>query len=279
MNRLLNIIPGIAGALLSLIISPSPGLAQEKSNDDNLMVRDAGNPVTSAFNLPVQDNIRFGIGEYDRTMHLIKIQPFRLSLGASTRHRVSSRTIIPFVYMPDITSPTGATFGLGDIAVTGFFSPRKVGRLIWGAGPVVSFPTATDPKLGTGKWSIGPSVILGAQRERWLAWVIAFNLWSFAGKSDRADVNRLQIDLQFRYHIGRRWMLVSSPTITANWYAPEGDEWFVPVGVGIGRIWIAEGKGIGVECQAFYSALHPKDLPYSDWTIRFQVQYIGAVRR
>jgi hypothetical protein len=230
-------------------------------------------------NLPVQDNVSFGIGDYDRTMHVIKIQPIRLSMRASGIHRIRSRTIIPLIYAPDITSPTGGTFGLGDIVITGFFSPRRLGRYIWGVGPVISFPTATDRMLGSGKWSAGPSVVLAMQRKRWLAGFIAFNIWSFAGKSDRADVNRMQIDAIFRYHLGRRWILVSSPTIVADWQAPKGEEWIVPVGGGIGRIWIAGMRGIGVECQAFYNVIHPESLPFPDWTFRFQVQFIGATGR
>jgi hypothetical protein len=262
-----------------MIISASSCPAQDEKDDENLMIREAGNPVTSLINLPVQENISFGIGEYDRTMHVIKIQPIRFSLRASSIHRIRSRTIIPLVYAPDVTSPSGGTFGLSDIIITGFFSPRQFGRFLWGAGPVISFPTATDPKVGTGKWSAGPSLVLGAQRQRWLAGIIAFNIWSFAGKADRADVNRLQIDALFRYHLGNRWILVSSPTIVADWKAPPGNKWIVPVGGGIGRIWLVDGKGIGFECQAFYNAVHPDDFPSADWTLRFQVQFIGSARR
>jgi hypothetical protein len=136
-------------------------------------------------------------------------------------------------------------FGLGDIVIIGFFSPERLGKYIWGVGPVISFPTATDKVLGSGKWSAGPSIILGAQRQRWLAAIIAFNICSFAGDSDQADVNRTQVDIVFRYHLGNRWIFVSSPTIQADWYAKDGNQWLVPIGGGIGRIWLAGGKGIG----------------------------------
>jgi hypothetical protein len=252
---------------------------EEESSKEELMVREAGNPLTSVINLPIQDNVRFGIGEYDRTMHIIKIQPVRLSTSAGRIYRIRSRSIIPLIYAPDISSPTGGTFGLGDIAVTGFFSPRRLGRFIWGLGPIISFPTATDSKLGTGKWSAGPSLVLASQCRSWLAGFIVFNIWSFAGSSGRDDVNRMQIDVLFRYHLGNRWLLVSSPTIEANWKVSDGNQWLVPVGGGIGRIWQIGGNGIGVEFQAFYNAIYPESLPFPDWTIRFQVQFVGRLRR
>jgi hypothetical protein len=214
----------------------------------------------------VQDNVSFGIGEYERTMHLIKIQPVRLEFNTGRPFKIRSRSIIPLKYIPDIKSPTGSVFGLGDIILTGFFSPSRLGRYIWGLGPVLSLPTATDEVLGSGKWSAGASVVLVTQRKRWLAGFIAFNIWSFAGAGDRPDVNVMQIDPIFRYHLGNRWMLVSSPTIVADWTAPEGEEWLVG------------GQGWSVEVQAFYNAVHPDTYPFPDWTMLFQVQFIGIRR-
>ena len=240
-----------------LLILASAVHGQEENVDDDRMIKDAGNPITSVLNLPVQDNVSFGIGEYERTMHLIKIQPVRLAFQAGRPFKIRSRSIIPLIYAPDINSPTGGVFGLGDIILTGFFSPNKLGRYIWGVGPVLALPTATDKVLGSGKWSAGVSVALIAQRRQWLAGFIAFNIWSFAGDDDRPEVNRMQIDPLFRYHLGSRWMLVSSPTIVADRTAPEGERWLVPLGGGIGKVWFAGGHGWSVEVQAFYNVVHP----------------------
>ena len=59
----------------------------------------------------------------------------------------------------------GTTFGLGDIVYQGFFTPAKSGKVTWGVGPVLTFPTATDIRLGAGKWSAGPAAIVVAFRE------------------------------------------------------------------------------------------------------------------
>ena len=57
-------------------------------------------------------------------------------------------------------------FGLGDLTPEFFFSPRKPiqlapgASLVWGLGPALQFPTATDDELGTGKWSAGPGFVV-----------------------------------------------------------------------------------------------------------------------
>ncbi len=269
----------VLGVAVTFLLMTSLCYGQETEVDDDQMVKDAGNPVSTLINLPVQDNISFGIGSYKRTAHVIKIQPIRYQLRAGRLYKVRSRSVIPLIYQPDITRPDGGTFGLGDIAVMGFFSPRKLGKYIWGLGPIFSFPTATDKVLGSGKWSAGPALVLAAQRKRWLAGFLAFNIWSFAGDSDRESVNRFQLEYFVRFHLGNRWIFVSSPVIAANWKAPRGDRWLVPFGGGIGKIFLLEKNALSVEVQTFYNAIHPETLPFPDWTLRFQVQYVGLIKK
>ena len=45
------------------------------------------------------------------------------------------------------------------ITKTTTVSPAAPGKIIWGAGPVFQFPTATDDKLGTNKWSGGAGAV------------------------------------------------------------------------------------------------------------------------
>jgi hypothetical protein len=267
------------GLAVFFLLIASRSYGQKEEVDDDQMIKDAGNPVATLINLPVQDNIAFGIGPYNRTAHVIRIQPIRYQLKAGKLYKVRSRSIIPLIYQPDITKPDGGTFGLGDIVVMGFFTPNRLGKYIWGVGPVLSLPTATDKVLGSGKWSVGPALVLAAQRKNWLAGIIAFNVWSFAGDSGRDDVNSFQLEYFLRLHLGNRWMFVSSPRIQANWNAAEGEQWLVPVGGGIGKMFLFAKGAISLEAQAFYSAIHPESLPFPDWTMRIQVQYAAIIKK
>lgn len=71
---------------------------------------------------------------------------------------------------------------------TFFLSPRKLGRLIWGAGPAFTFPTATNTILGQGKVSMGPSVVVLAQPGHWALGTLVNNIWSIAGSGIRPAV-------------------------------------------------------------------------------------------
>ena len=59
----------------------------------------------------------------------------------------------------------GSQFGLGDVNISLFFSPRAPSNgVIWGVGPVLYLPTATDDLLGADKWGAGPAVIVLTMR-------------------------------------------------------------------------------------------------------------------
>ena len=61
-----------------------------------------------------------------------------------------TRTIQPTIDMPSPAPGIRSAFGLGDLNPTAFFSPASSGKLVWGVGPSLTIPTATDPLLGNG---------------------------------------------------------------------------------------------------------------------------------
>jgi hypothetical protein len=62
-------------------------------------------------------------------------------------------------------------FGLGDVQPSLFLSPAQPGKLIWGMGPVLQFPTATDDSLGQGKWGAGPTAVALVMHGPWVSGV------------------------------------------------------------------------------------------------------------
>ncbi len=75
----------------------------------------------------------------------------------------------PVVSQDDIYPGAGSQAGLGDVAQCVFFSPRQPTESgwIWGIGPVIMLPTATDDLPGTGKWGPGPTVVGLKQNVPW----------------------------------------------------------------------------------------------------------------
>ncbi len=237
------------------------------------LFKEAMNPITTLINLPVQNNFNFGIGSHNRTQYVLKIQAMRIHVKTGKRHRIRTRTIIPVLYQPDVSQPQGGTFGLGDILVSAFFSLERLDKYNIGIGPALSLPTATDKTLGSGKWPVGFSLVGLTISQRWLLAVVVTNLWSVAGDSERPGVNKFQLDYFFTHYLGKGWSLVSSPSITANWKSSPDERWLVPVGGGLEKMNRIGSKAIGVQIHAYYTAIHPKTLPYPDWTFRFQLQF------
>jgi hypothetical protein len=126
------------------------------------------------------------------------IQPI-IPISLNDDWNLISRTILPVAYRDYLPPPDGDTFGLGDITQSLFFSPKAstAGGLIWGVGPVFLVPTATDDFLGTGKWGAGPTGVALVQKGEWTVGALANHIWSFAGESDRAEVNSTYVQLLF----------------------------------------------------------------------------------
>jgi hypothetical protein len=253
--------------IITLLSLPVYTSAQEKTNKD--LEKAIQNPIASIVSVPFQNNTDFGIGEYDRTKNTLNIQPV-LPFGLGTSVNLIARTIIPVISQPIGESET--ITGLGDIALSTFFTAANPGKLMWAIGPAFGFPTATDDVLGTGKWTIGPSVLFIIQPEGWTVGTLLQNTWSYAGDENRRDVNFFYSQIFIVKNLLNGWYLNSAPIITANWEASTGNQWTVPLGFGVGKL-IRVGKlPIKTEVGYYNYVVKPDGGP--EWQLRMQVQFI-----
>ena len=153
---------------------------------------------------------------------------------------------------------------------TAFFSPINDKTFTWGVGPVFYFPIATNPSLGSGKWSAGPSIVALTLKGQWVAGILMSNVWSFAGDDERLDVNSFLLQYFVNYNFNRGWYLVSAPIITSNWNAPDGEGWIVPFGAGGGKVFKLGKQPMNTNFQVFKNVVTPTYGP--EWSIRFQIQ-------
>ena len=232
----------------------------------------AQNPVASLISVPVQNNDNFGIGPDDRTQNVLNIQPV-IPVSIGKNWTLISRIITPIIYQPTVSQPInqGAS-GFGDLNPTFFLSPAKPGKLIWGAGPSVVLPTATNPLLGQGKWSVGPSFVALAQPGKWTIGGLVNNVWSFAGQSRRPDVNQMTFQYFINYNLKKGYYITWQPTLTANWEANNGGRWVVPFGGGLGRIMKLGFQPVNLTAQFYGNAVHPPGA--SPWGLRLQIAFL-----
>jgi hypothetical protein len=234
------------------------------------------NPVADLISVPFQSNFNF----FDREkipvhgtemQYVLNVQPV-IPFKLNDDWNLITRTIIPVIYQPEITPGVGTHGGLGDIQLTGFLSPRKPGQVIWGFGPAMRFPTATDSLLGSEKWCLGPSAVVLTMSGPWVVGALAQNLWSVAGDSGREHVNELLIQPFINYNLPDGWYLTASPVITANWRAENDQRWTVPVGAGFGRLFRMGKLPVNMQVGAYYNVERPDFGP--EWSVRFQVQFL-----
>ena len=232
------------------------------------------NPVASLISVPIQNITDFNIGPFDRDRNaIVQVQPVvPISLGENWN--LITRTIGALVYQPDITMSRQGTFGLNDINPSFFLSPAQPGKLIWGAGPTFLLPTASDDFLGTGKLSIGPAIVALIQPGKWTIGVLVNNLWSVAGPRGRPDVNAMTLQYFVNYNLKKGYYLTFQPIITANWNAPSGNVWLVPVGGGMGRIMRLGFQPVNVSVQGYGNAKRPDTFPSPTWQLKFQIAFL-----
>jgi hypothetical protein len=240
--------------------------------NDNVddLARASQNPVSDMISAPFQNNLQ--ILENGSVLNALLIQPV-VPFKLSADWNLVTRTIVPVLSLSS-PPPQFDKWGLGDIQQGFFFSPDNPtsGGIIWGAGPVLSYPTATDHIYGSGKWSAGPGVVGLTMRGPWVMGTLFNNLWSFAGDSDRSRVSAMTLQPFVNYNFDGGWFLQSAPLITADWTAPSGQKWIVPIGGGGGRTFRIGTQPVTALLSTFYNVERPTGGP--EWNIRFQMTFM-----
>jgi len=229
------------------------------------------NPVSSLISVPIQNNSNFGVEPFDRTQDVLNIQPV-IPVRMSDNWMLVMRIIQPIIWQPYPSQPTGGQYGFGDMNPTFFLSPAKPGKLIWGVGPALVIPTATDQILGQGKLSLGPSVVALAQPGKWTLGALINNVWSIAGSGGRPDVNQMLLQYFVNYNLDKGWYISVSPILTANWNASSGNVWTVPVGGGVGRVMKLGFQPVNISAAFYGNAVHPSGA--SSWGMRLQIAFL-----
>lgn len=170
----------------------------------------------------------------------------------------------------------GRTTDFGDLYYVGLFAPAKpedvlAGKLVWGLGFDLAFPTASEDILGTGKYSAGPSALAAYLGPKWKVGGLLQHYWDYAGDDDRDDVNLSNLQYLWYYSINSTTSIGAAPNIIIDWEQDSDNKVTLPLGIGINKT-INIGKvpvRFGVE--AFYSVVQPDDVVGTKWSYRLYV--------
>lgn len=103
----------------------------------------------------------------------------------------------------------------------------------------MTLPLSTDPTLGSGKWSAGPTGVVLKIQGPWVYGLLVNQLWSFADASSdhRASVNQafVQPFLGYVTKTGVTYTLNSESTANRN-AEGSGETWTVPINVLVSKL-------------------------------------------
>jgi hypothetical protein len=253
----------VALRVAALTVASLMAMASAHAQQGDALREAAQNPVADLISLPFQNNTNFNVGRLDHTQDVLNIQPV-IPISLNQNWNLVTRSILPVIYQPSLVPGDDIEFGLGDFNPAFFLSPKApipvspgVG-LVWGAGPVFAFPTATDPLLGADKWSAGPTFVALLLTKKIVTGFLINNLWSYAGDDDQPNVNMMTLQPFFNYNLPKGWYLTTSPIITANWEADSGNRWTLPIGGGIGRVFNIGKQPINASVNYYYNLESPE---------------------
>jgi hypothetical protein len=136
--------------------------------------------------------------------------------------------------IPPNFTPTGKQEGLADIAAVDLLIfDADWGR--WGVGAATVLPTASDPALGSEKWSVGPAFVAITTKGAWQMGALAQWLVSVAGESDRDDVNTLTLQPFGGYGFGKGWSVQLSEAVY-NYDIERGRLTSIPLGLRVEKL-------------------------------------------
>jgi hypothetical protein len=187
------------------------------SDDTAELNKKLNNPVANLITVPIEYNRDSNIGpEETGEVDSIKFTPV-VPIDINEDWNLITRTIFSYVDQ-DIPEYGLDETGISDIALSLYFSPKELGEsgIIWGAGPVLLFDSATEDSLGAGKWGAGPSGVVLKQMGPWTVGGLAHYLTDFAGDGDRADIEQIFLQPFLSYNLNAKTSFTVQSEITRD---------------------------------------------------------------
>ena len=265
------------GCVLATVLQTG-GAAAENANALAEMARKAQDPLADVKALMTDNTIAFdgGPGGND-TSYGFQIQPV-YSIPNETRFNMIARAVIPVVGVepgvqipplgPESRPASGSQWGLSDIILQTFFSPKTKAGVKWGIGPQVSLKTRTSDRQAGPGWGAGVAAVVFGGVGNWALGAVAFQHW---GEEDNFNVASVQPIINFNLESIPAAYIGYNNSITYNWEA-DSKKLTLPLGLTVGRTFLlSNGDGLDLSIGGYKLVERPQDAP--KWQLKFGASY------
>jgi len=241
--------------------------AERHTKAEASLAKAAQNPVANMISLPLQYNFYTGGGLRSTSEMVLNVQPV-LPLPIGKKWLIVSRTVVPFTSVPVSDSIVVAgnpqqivgfrAGGIADIQEQAYITSAQPSRFTWAIGPVFSFPTANNDLIRTGQWGLGPTAVALMMPDPWVIGVLVNNIWRIGGDDRGHRLNTFTLQPFINYNLAYAWAISMAPLITADWSAPNGQRWTVPIGAGISKVAHVGDQPMNFLLQYYHNTRHPR---------------------
>ncbi len=175
---------------------------------------------------------------------------------------------------PDFESTTtnqpGYSNIIGPMQFMSIFTPNKAHGFNIGIGPYLNIPIGKI--LGMNQnIGLGMAGILKYDKNAWVLSAIVQNAWSITQNGNASRFSQFMFTPSISYNFPSGWSLLSVPYITADFDAPRNN-WFVPIGGGIGKIVHFDKIPVQFIVHAYDDIIRTRNDPA--WTARFSMIFV-----
>jgi len=216
------------------------------ANDMDALSKELVNPIGMKWklnNFVEVDKVSGDATSENSTSSIWNMQPVMPIMMGSSGYTLMNRPSLPiYINKPVLKNINNQNIhvndisGIGDLTLQssiGKMPKTSWGSYMWGGGLGITLPTASKDELGTGKYSAGPTGMLVGFTQNYTFGFVAAHEWSFAGDSDRKNVNQSVFQPLYYMQLGGGWQIGDNPQWKLNWGQPTGEKYNIPIGLGL----------------------------------------------
>lgn len=105
---------------------------------------------------------------------------------------------------------------------------------------------------------MGPTAVALVTPGPWVIGILANNVWRVGDEAHNGNVlNSFVLQPFINFNLPFAWAISTAPLITADWSAPDGQKWTVPIGAGVSKITHIGEQPMEFLIQYYHNLNHP----------------------